>query len=207
MAIPPAVPPVAALLNPATVITATFSPDGTITVVRSALSDDGTSYQPVGDPEIHDATNTTINFEFGVDPGADPKNPQSGLLVERFDDWSYPWDDELARVLGGSPYPYGTAPLPKGENSDWGIQPQNKFGGVFSGPLAVGAGSQIVTMGVCGSTGQALADGGPVKHMSLWLPVGATGYVNFTPASKSVKTFSAASKPVKPSSTKTKSKK
>lgn len=196
MANPPPVPAVAALLNPANVITATFNTDGSIAVDRFTSPDGGVTYVSSAASVPLDASNTTISFEFGVDPGNNPKNPNSALLLERDDNWDNPWDDEVARVLGGQPYPFGTTALPSAGNSNWGVFPRNTLKGVFSGPLAAKADSQMVILGVSRASTSAMTYGGPIKYLSLWLPAGATGYVKFCLPGQQEQNFPSIAAPV-----------
>lgn len=186
------------LSNPAFAFTIRFYATGEITVVCSigTLQSNGI-YQYVDydllksgpiPPGPISAANDTYSFQFGVDPGSsdpniNPDYPDSGLLIERDDEWTHVWDDEVARVLGGQAFPFGQGPLTSVGTSNGSILPRNILKGVFSGPIGLplkGQNSQMTILGVNRATTATLPDGTRAKYLSLWLSDEAMGYVKLT---------------------------
>ena len=188
-------PAMVPLFNPARSLIVQFDAYGNITVgtiigtlITTGPDQGKYDYPPKASwlkPTI-DGANATVLFEFGVVPGRAAVQ-QSGLLVERDDDWDHPWDEEVDRVIGGSAYPSGVAPLPSAGNSRMAVLPRTTLRGVFSGPIlddgdkpADNPGAQFVVLGVCRSSTSNILERTPVKYMSLWVPEGAVGTFTVT---------------------------
>jgi len=73
----------------------------------------------------------SVMFEIGVNPGSPSPGPVGGAD----DEWNDPWDEEIARVIGGDPYPLGEGRCPW-PGIDVQVSPANFVRGVIPRPRA-----------------------------------------------------------------------
>jgi hypothetical protein len=184
---------IAQLMDPTYVLIAQFRNDGYVMLSFSQLvSGKYSPYQLLTLPP-----GTPVSFEFGVDVGTDPNKPLSGLMIERADDWATPWDDEVAHVLGGKSFPFGSDPVPLAGSINPNVAPQNILKGVFKSPPT---GSSISELTINGISRTSVTKIAPLstgttasKSLSLWLPATTDGYMQVSLAGGEIHRYTAKS--------------